>query len=249
MTTPWKATMAPGPTRFTRGGLACALVVVCLFAWIGGAAAQEGGPRGYLGMRIQPVTFNDMQRLGLSSASGVMVELVLPGGPAETAGVKDGDIIQRYAGAKIQGFSQMLLMAQVAEPGEEVPLTIWRDGAEREMTLTVAEPPALADTVDIKKEFPAFGLTVSPVTPSLIQRAGIQAGAQGVVVVGVAGPAAGTQVRELDLITAVGTRRVTSLDTFGEALAKARAEADGLAVPFRISRKRERIVAAIQPED
>ena len=91
--------------------------------------------RGWLGVRIQAVTEEIADALGLKEAAGALVAGVIPGGPAEKASIKDGDIILEFDGKPIGQMRRLPRLVADTEVGKTVPIKVWRDG--RELTLKV----------------------------------------------------------------------------------------------------------------
>ena len=91
--------------------------------------------RGWLGVRIQEVTPEIAESLGLDKARGAMVSSVTPKGPAEAAGVKSGDIILKFDDHVINEMRELPLLVAQAEVGKKSTLTLWSKG--KEVTVTV----------------------------------------------------------------------------------------------------------------
>ncbi len=85
--------------------------------------------RGWLGVRIQAVTDEIAEALGLKEAAGALVAGVIPGGPAEKARLKDGDIILEFDGKPIGQMRRLPRLVADTEVGKTVPIKVWRDGA------------------------------------------------------------------------------------------------------------------------
>src|SRR5262245_30889051 len=95
--------------------------------------------RGKLGITISPLTPQIAEQFGYKSTGGALVQDVEPGQPADRAGVKPGDIITEFQGQRIEDDSQFRNLVAQTPPGTIVKLKVWRDGAEREFTATLAE--------------------------------------------------------------------------------------------------------------
>jgi Do/DeqQ family serine protease len=100
---------------------------------------QKGSvSRGYMGVTIQPVTEELAQSFGLKQAKGALVNDVIKGGPADKAGIKQGDVITALNGKEVKDPSH--LQRQVAEAGigKLAKISIFRDGKALELGITLA---------------------------------------------------------------------------------------------------------------
>ncbi len=93
--------------------------------------------RGWLGVRIQAVTEEIADALGLKEAAGALVAGVIPGGPAEKAKLKDGDVIIEFDGKAIGPMRRLPRLVADTEVGKTVPIKVWRDGRELSMKVEV----------------------------------------------------------------------------------------------------------------
>jgi len=104
------------------------------------ALLREGRVRrSYLGIGVQdvPLLRRVVRYFHLPSETGVLVVTVEPGGPADGAGLRDGDIIVEFAGEAVGGADDLHRLLTGERVGETLPVTLLR-GAER---LTVAVAP------------------------------------------------------------------------------------------------------------
>ena len=92
---------------------------------------EFGHPRrGWLGVRIQQVTPDIADSLGLKDASGAMVAGVTDGGPADKAKIRSGDIILKFDGQDVKDMHALPRIVAETDVGKEVPVVLWRDGKE-----------------------------------------------------------------------------------------------------------------------
>ncbi|HEY9284062.1 MAG TPA: Do family serine endopeptidase, partial [Pyrinomonadaceae bacterium] len=95
--------------------------------------------RGSLGVTIQPVTSDIAQSLGLREVRGALVNSVVPGGPADRAGLKQGDLITGFNGSPVADPNSLRNAVASAQPGAEVTLTVNRGGREDQLRATLGE--------------------------------------------------------------------------------------------------------------
>ena len=110
---------------------------------------QKGSvSRGYMGVTIQPVTEELAQSFGLKQAKGALVNDVIKGGPADKAGIRQGDVITALNGREVKDPSH--LQRQVAETGigTVAKISIFRDGKALELSITLAS----ADTAPKQRQ-------------------------------------------------------------------------------------------------
>ncbi len=185
--------------------------------------------RGRIGVGIAEVTKDVAEPLGLPRAGGALVRNVEQGGPADKAGIEVGDIIQRFDGKPIERSSDLPRLVGNTRPGAKVPVTVWRKGATRDLSLTVAEmqQETTAQSSNPRGQAPgasggaaaanALGLVVSDVTDERKSQLRIKSG---VLVDAVDGAAARAGVRTGDLILSINNQDVTSAKQFNDVVAK-----------------------------
>ena len=95
--------------------------------------------RGSLGVTIQPVTPEQISRLGLQNARGALVSAVNPGSPADRAGLRPGDVIIGLNGQAVADPNALRNAVARTPPGTDVTLTVWRDGREEQLRARLGE--------------------------------------------------------------------------------------------------------------
>ena len=100
-----------------------------------------------------PRSFFGTENFDYVEGKGVLVESVLPGGPAERAGLRDGDFIQQFNGRALNSADDMRSLLRSTPPGRTVPVTFLRDGAMMSVMLTTIA----ADAYDPKAFLPPNG--------------------------------------------------------------------------------------------
>ncbi len=184
--------------------------------------------RGMLGVTIQPVTSDLAASLGLKEAHGVIINSVHPGGPAEQAGLKTGDVILQMNGKDVSDSNELRNAVAANAPGTEVTLTIWRNGSQQEVkvklgTLTAESAGESSGQGGGEPSSSGkLGITVTPMTPEIAAQLGLRRGTQGVVIESVDpnGPAAQQGLQAGDVIQEVNRQPVRSPADLKSALDK-----------------------------
>jgi serine protease Do len=178
--------------------------------------------RGWLGVRIQTVTEEIADALGLKDAEGALVAGVIPGGPAEKAKIKDGDVITEFDGKKVTQMRRLPRLVADTQVGRTVPLKVWRDGRELTFKVEVGvleeseEKAAVATTGSPSPvegdAVAALGLSVAGIDQRARERFELNEDARGVVITSVdpAGPAGEQGVRVGDRIVEIAQEPVST---------------------------------------
>lgn len=182
--------------------------------------------RGRIGVQIEQVTKEVADASGLGKAQGALVRGVEVGSPAEKAGVEAGDIITRFEGKAVEKSSDLPRMVGATKPGTRSALTVFRRGASKELTVTIAEIEAdkpVKKTSD-KEEKPKtsaagqlLGLTVSDLTDAQKKELKVKGG---VKVDAATEAAARAGLREGDVIMAIANSEVNNAKEFEAVAAK-----------------------------
>ncbi|HEX4260648.1 MAG TPA: DegQ family serine endoprotease [Acetobacteraceae bacterium] len=179
--------------------------------------------RGWLGVRIQEVTPDIADSLGLKPPSGALVAGVSDGGPAAAAKLHNGDVILSFNGHAIKDMRVLPRTVAETEIGSAVPLVIWRDGKQQTLSVTVAELPGdnikqASATPPAKPKPPAasriagLGIELSDLNDAARSKYQISADQKGVVVTQVApdSPAASRGLKPGDVIVEVQQAQVST---------------------------------------
>ncbi len=188
--------------------------------------------RGWIGARIQPVTDDIAESVGLDKSRGAMIAAIDPGSPAVQAKLQPGDVILSYDGKPIERSRQLPRLVADTPPDKQVKLTIWRDGKEHEaelkaMALDPNRPPPARPAPEKPKPIvavDAFGLKLAKLTPELKKQFSLSDGAKGVVITEVPPNSAGASqgLRPGDMVIAVGHAPVTTPDEVAQLAAGAK---------------------------
>jgi serine protease Do len=104
----------------------------------------QGGKvaRGYLGIAfLRDITPGLAESFGLADQNGVLVGDVLPGTPAQTAGIQSGDVIVEFNGKKVVDVAGFMLMVSECSPGTEVTVKVIRNGQPENFSVKLGELP------------------------------------------------------------------------------------------------------------
>lgn len=185
--------------------------------------------RGLLGVNIQDVTEALAKSFGRKDAVGALVSQVIPGSPAEKAGVKAGDIILKFDGQEVSGASHLKNLVGRIKPGSKAALTVFRDNKTQTIDVTIGEktPQSFSslksspETAESSSK--ELGLELEPVPTAVAGKLGLKAG-EGLRVKSVKSDGAGKTLglREGDIILEVDSKPVTGLDAFNETVAAAK---------------------------
>jgi len=176
---------------------------------------QEKGrvTRGRIGVQIQEVSKETADAFGLSKVTGALVNSVEKGGPAEKGGVESGDIILKADGKTVNSSAELPRIITQIKPGTKISLQLWRKGAAKDVSVTVAElkeeqpqqqgrrAPPSKDKVKPNK----MGLVLTDLSDDQKKELDIKFG---VLIEDMAGPARGN-IQAGDVIVAVISKGVT----------------------------------------
>ncbi len=181
--------------------------------------------RGRIGVQIEQVTKDVAESIGLGQPYGALVRAVEADGPADKAGVEAGDIIIKFNGKKVEKSSDLPRMVGGTKPGSKSALTVFRRGASKDLTVTVAEiepekavakAPGKAPRTSENKMAQAMGLDLIELTADVKKELKIKGGVQ---VDAASGAAASAGLREGDVIISVANVVVTSVAGFEKLVA------------------------------
>jgi serine protease Do len=189
--------------------------------------------RGRIAIELEgePISEELAESLGLPKKDpGVMIRNVEKDGPADKAGIKAKDVIQKINGKAVKVVPDVTRSISSMTPGSKVTITVWRAGKVQDIVVTVAEAPADQrppsrvgpNAPKSEKEAPSMkpnrlGLIVEEVDEDDKRGMGIT---HGVIVTDVSGPAARVGLRPGDAILSLNTTEVKSPAQFNELVAK-----------------------------
>ncbi|MDN5882736.1 MAG: DegQ family serine endoprotease, partial [Nitrosospira sp.] len=180
--------------------------------------------RGRIGVLIQEVTKELAESFGLPKPTGALVASVQKGGPADKAGIEARDVILKFDGKPVNASGDLPRIVGGTKPGSKVSLQVWRNGATKELTVTVDELPPDERTAGRGKRGKApdtsnrIGLSLTELTAE--QKQQLEVG-NGLLVDDMApGIASRAGVRPGDVILSINNQDVKTVDQFNQILNK-----------------------------
>jgi len=185
--------------------------------------------RGWLGVRIQNVTDELADALGLEVAEGALVTDV-PEGPSAKAGIKSGDVILSFDGDQVADTRELVRSVGATTVGKTVPVTVFRDGKMEELEVTLGRRetaeaiPASAKANEPVAPSEFLGMEVTGLDDELRAQLDLPEDATGLVVTDIdEGSAAFDKgLRRGDVITEAGQEKVAELSDLSSAVEGAR---------------------------
>jgi serine protease Do len=182
--------------------------------------------RGWLGVRIQPISDEIAETMGLGKPHGALIAGMTEGGPAAKAGVQNGDIVLTFDGRPVADERALPRMVADASIGKSVNIEVLRKGQHKSMPVTVQRLVEDTKVASVDSKTPAkpgapkppvtlnLGMTLAPVSPESRRRFRLDGKLDGVVVteVDADSPAGQKNIRPGDVITEVAQQKVSSPD-------------------------------------
>ncbi|MET3356028.1 UNVERIFIED_ORG: serine protease Do [Xanthobacter viscosus] len=176
--------------------------------------------RGWIGVRIQPVTDDIAESLGLGKPRGALIGVVSENSPAAKGGIKAGDVIVKFNGRDIKEVRDLTRTVADTMADTEVDVVVVRKGKEETLRLKVArmpeddKPETAKPAAESQKVAPrkALGIELSAMSDELRKRYSIKSEINGVVITGVdaSTPAANKGIKAGQVIVQVGQEAVVS---------------------------------------
>ena len=184
--------------------------------------------RGWLGVRIQQVTDEIAESLGMDRALGALVAGVTATGPADKAGIEPGDVVVKFDGKTVPTMRDLPRMVADTSVGKTVDVVVLRKG--KELTVKVdlgrleeGEKLETAEkSVQPQVEMSVLGLKLKDMSQALRDQYSIAESVEGVVITEVEAnsPAAEKRIQAGDVIVEVSQEKVFSPDAVSEAVKK-----------------------------
>jgi Do/DeqQ family serine protease len=178
------------------------------------ASAKSGGgavKRPWLGAKLQEVTPDIADSLGLKRPSGALVASIVAGSPAARAGIKTGDLIVTIDGVTIEDPNAFNYRFATKPLGGSAQIGLLRDG--REMVVPVALqalPETPRDEIEIRSRSPFLGATVANLSPALADELRLDPQTEGVVVTNVADGSTAQSIgfQKGDVVVSVNNQKI-----------------------------------------
>lgn len=187
--------------------------------------------RTQLGLSMEDLTGDIAEALGLSSSRGVLVNNVVPGSPADRAGILSADAVLAVDGRPVSNLGALSAEVATFAAGRNVRLDVWRNGGPISVELV---PASKTDAAGRAKELAGVavpgsivslsGLQLAGTTSSMNEVAGQNGAAGGLIVVAVApdSPGASRGIAVGDIIVGLAGKPLTSTVQFTDAVSAAR---------------------------
>lgn len=190
--------------------------------------------RGWLGVKIQNVTKEVADSLGLEHEKGALVADVLKDSPAEGAKVKTGDIIISFDGKEISTMRKLPLIVAETTIGKHVPMEVIRNGKTISLDVKVGTQKDEPETASAKDKTPenstaTLGMVTQPLTDALRKQYNITDPRKGLLITNVEmdSPADERDIHEGDVILQVNQQEVTTPDAFASMVKNAQKQKRG----------------------
>ncbi|MGZ3615170.1 MAG: DegQ family serine endoprotease, partial [Thermodesulfobacteriota bacterium] len=209
---------------------------------------QEKGhvTRGWLGVSIQEVTPELAKSFALKEKKGALVAQVVPGSPAEKAGIEQGDVIVEFDGKEVASSKDLPLIVSSTPVGKSVTIKLSRNGKLFDRQVKVGEMEQKAEVANAPSSHKPLGITVQNITPEIAQGLGLKREA-GVVVTRVepGSPAANAGIQTGDVIREVDRKPIKDVDDFVQKIEKSKDQENIL---LFLQRGQNNLFAAVTPK-
>ena len=177
--------------------------------------------RAYLGVAPRELDADYAEALGLDLNRGILVEDVVPGMPADRAGVRAGDVITEFAGKEVENIDAFRFLVAEREVGEKVEIQLHRDGNSLTKKVRLVEYPEEAQAAgrqpEVTDDF--FGMEVEDFVGSEFAKSMEIDADHGVVVkrIRTGSPAEQAELRVGDVIQKIKSMKIRNLEDFETA--------------------------------
>lgn len=184
--------------------------------------------RGWFGVKIQSITDDIAETLGVKENTGALISSVTADGPAAKAGIEAGDVILKFDGKEISSVRGLPRIVAQTPIGRTVDVELLRKGQKKSLKVMVARLVEDDDLTIAKKAAEAapekalIGLKLSELTDELRQKFGIDARIKGVVITDIdpQSPAAVKNLKVGDVIVEAAQDQIDSVDDIAKSVDK-----------------------------
>ncbi len=192
--------------------------------------------RGWLGVRIQPVTDDIAESLGMTSSKGALVAGIIDGGPVANGSILAGDVITRFDGKEVNNIKDLPRVVAESPIGKEVDVVVIRKGKEQTVKVTLGrlednDQQAKKDDQTTGEDgavqnVDVLGMTLGTLDENTRKTFGIAKEVQGVLVTEVqnGSVAAGKRIEAGDVIVDIAQETVSKPADVAERIEKLRDE-------------------------
>jgi Do/DeqQ family serine protease len=178
-------------------------------------ASAEGGSsavkRAWLGAKLQEVTPEIADSLGLKRPSGALVASVVAGGPAARAGIKTGDLLATIDGVDIEDPNAFDYRFATKPVGGAAQVGVVRQGRTFVVPISLEPlPDTPRDEVEIRNRSPFLGATVANLSPALADEMQLDPQSEGVVITSIADGSTAQSIgfRKGDIVISVNNQKI-----------------------------------------
>ena len=189
---------------------------------------------GFIGIRIQPVTRDVADAIGLSKDEGALVADVSTDSPAEMAGLKAGDVVTAFGGKDIKDPKALSRAVADLAPGTKSSISVWRNGKQKDLDIRVGNPDtektasaedggSRPDLSSGETAVPDLGLKLADLTPEQRQQMDIPDETRGALITDVSGDKASEEgLKDGDIILSVNQTPVDGAQDAARQITMAR---------------------------
>ena len=205
--------------------------------------------RSYIGVKVQPLSEALAQSYNVPQKRGALVAQVKDNSPAAEAGVKEGDVIVEVDGKPVRQANDLPLYVSMAGVGKKIQVKVWRDGAEKMMSMKLAAFPdehaMAAANDDAAATGEELGMAFSDLTPEMQGQLGLPQQLRGVVITRVKAVSAAARggFRPGDVIVGLNGAPVKDAQTFASTV---RGLPKGSVLRFKVVRQDGQFFAALR---
>jgi serine protease Do len=202
--------------------------------------------RGWLGVSIQEMTPELAKSFGLKEGKGALVAQVIPGSPAEKAGIEQGDVILGFDGKTIAESKDLPQIVASTPIGKFVDVKVWRNGKALDQQVKISEMEENVEVHNSVDHNKTLGIAVQNLTPEMARRLRL-ASETGVVVTRVepGSPAADAGIQTGDIIREVNRKLVKDANDLVQKIEQAK---DQNSILLLVQRGQNNMFAAVTPK-